>query len=547
MISDGSSPVVPPGTAPAGTPHTQSMQPETRSVSAVTVAGSEVKPPKTPPLDNIVQVPQSGIGGFGQNGILGWTVEGVKAALGAHLAGTFGGTGMLSDAMWSHPVIKKCREERNDFLSKIPRQVTPRRKRDKAARYAADWFKEFRDVIFPDNVLRQWHDDDMQMGQFVSGMDWEERRDGRHRWWLPVHKPWHPSQLQYFYRGIGRSIDGGAFHATTLNKGLLIVEPGLGRWVLGQRAARQPWLHGAVFALGNDFVGDGYNFFDNLAFQERFGIGFMQYFHNVDYQRGQVDRSAVNIQTAGAGAVIPMRVDAKGEKLEWLELLGTTAGGGSQAFDQTENRIKKRICYVYLGQDMTTAGQPGGYKLGVVHQGIEWNKFEESASWFFDARKAITRDPKTRRDIVTWEPCDGVLYEQVSRWVGWYNFGDWDCMPHYWLDATPPEDLAAREEQQSKYASETGTGIARIATALPNLRAAMPEVAPRAWFALANLLPEVSDTPQSTAPAMPTPDAEGVEGVDDSDDASDIDGKAEADAAAVGDVQAEEAVGDKAK
>ena len=138
MISDGSSPVVPPGTAPAGTPHTQSLQPETRSVSAVTVAGSEVKPSKTPPLDNIVQVPQSGIGGFGQNGILGWTVEGVKAALGAHLAGTFGGTGMLSDAMWSHPVIKKCREERNDFLSKIPRQVTPRRKRDKAARYAAD-------------------------------------------------------------------------------------------------------------------------------------------------------------------------------------------------------------------------------------------------------------------------------------------------------------------------------------------------------------------------------------------------------------------------
>lgn len=449
------------------------------------------KPDKNPPEDNIVQVPQ-GHGG-GTLGVLGWTVDGVKAAMASHASGNFGASGVLSDDFWSHPIIRKCRNERNKFLTKIPRMVTERRKRDSQARYCADWFREFRDEIYPDNVLTQWHDDEMQMGQFVSGHDWEERRDGRHRWWIPVHKPWHPSQLQYFYRNVGRSVDGGVFHATTMNKGLLVVEPGMGRWVLGQQAARQPWLLGMVFALGHDFIGDGYNFFDNLAYQERFGIGFMQYFYNADYQKRQAEASARNIQRAGAGAVIPMRIDSKGEKQEYLEMIDTPTGVSNGTFDQTETRILRRICMAYLGQDMTSHGSAGGFKQVVVLNEVLWQLYQDSASWFFDARMEIVRDPETRRDATTWVPCDGVLYNQVSRWVGWYNFGNFDCMPHYWLDATPPEDLEKREEQKSKNASEMGNAINRIGLALPQLVAGVPGVPAQSWFTAAGIIVEEAE------------------------------------------------------
>ncbi len=480
---------------------------EQRGFDPVTPAGTQLKKPdKNPPEDNIVQVPQTHSGGV--LGVLGWTVDGVKAALASHASGVFGGSGVLSDDFWAHPVIRKCRNERNKFLTKIPRETTPRRKHDAQARYCCDWFKEYRTEIYPDEVLTQWHDDELQMGFFINGYDWEERRDGRHRWWIPVHKPWHPSQLQYFYRGVGRSVDGGVFHATTLNKGMLVVEPGMGRWVLGQQAARQPWLLGMVFALGHDFIGDEYNFFDNLAYQERFGIGFMQYFHNVDYQKRQAEATARNVMRAGAGAVIPMRVNSKGEKQEWLEMLGVAAGTGAGAFDQTEARIRRRILMAYLGQDMTSHGQTGGYKQAVVHEGVEWQLYEDSASWFFDARKEIIRDPATRKDITIWVPCDGVIYNQISRWVGWYNFGSFDCMPHYWLNATPPEDLEKREEQKSKNASEMGRAINSIGTALPMLTAAMPNVAPKAWFDAAGVSVEESDAGTNVESKESNADAE---------------------------------------
>lgn len=487
---------------------TKHAQTQTRSLEPVTPAGTPVKsaPRKPDPSDHTSQTPVQP--GISNRGILGWTVDSAKIALASHMGGQFGASGLLSDAFWSHPIIRKCRSERNEVLSKLPRIVSPRRKRDKQAAYAADWFKEYRDAIFPDYVLRQWHDDEMQMGQFISGMDWEERRDGRHRWWLPVHKPWHPSQTQYFYRGVGRSVDGGVFHATTLNKGLLVVEPGMGRWVLGQVAARQPWLQGLVFSLGNDFIGDGYNFFDNLAYQERFGLGFMQYFHRDDYNRPQVNASVGSIQGAGAGAVIPMRLGSDGQKQEYLEMVATASGSGASAFDQTEARILRRICLAYLGQDMTSVGQTGGFAQAKVQGGVRWEKFEESASWFFDARMERERDPETGYERVIWEPCDGVLYNQVSKWVGWYNFGSWDCMPHYYLDASPPAVQAEREERQSKNAVERSRAIQALAAALPQLIAAMPEVQAREWFEQAGVLSQLGDRKPTKKQAKVTAESE---------------------------------------
>ena len=476
-----------------------------RSLDVITPSGKPIEPVKVPPQDQIIQVPNYRTGLLGP---IGWTVDAVRSALASHAGGTFVGTGLLADDFFLHPVFAKCIQERENIFSLMPRMCTAARERDKQARYVRDWFEEIRPEVYSDAILRDIHRDCLQMGFAVVGIDWEERKDGQHRWWLPVLKPWHPALVQYFYRGIGRSVDGGCFNATTLNKGLLTVEPGLGRWMLVQRGLRQPWLKGAVYSLGYDWIGDENNFFDNLAFEERFGLGVMSYYHDETYQRGQVNQSTTNIANMGAAAVIPLRM-RNGQAMEKLELLATS-GSGWQSFDQTEKRILTRTLLYYLGQDLTSIGQPGGLGQAQAseHKNTLWSKYEESCSWFLDGQRVVERDEQTGDEMVRWEPKEGELYKQVSKWIGWFNFRRWDIMPRVWLDATPPDQQQEREVRQSKAVGEKAKTIGALAGAMETLQKVLPEVTPRQWFEASNLLPDqdaIAERQDKKKKQAPTP------------------------------------------
>lgn len=455
-----------------------------RALDAVTPLGDEAKPPKKPPTDTTAQVPAWRT----SLGPIGWSVDNVRAALASHASGVFSATGLLADDFFLHPVIAKCLNERVDGLfNELPRKLTPGRE-NKQGRWVRDWFAEIQSEVYSDAIFKDMCRDELQMGQMILGWDWEERKDGAHRWWLPVLKPWHPSLTQYVYRSIDRSVDGGCFLATSMNKGMLHVEPGLGRWMLAKRGERSPWLHGAVYSLSQDFIGDMQNFLDNLAFEERFGLGLMTYSHDETYQRGQVNQSTAAIANVGAGAVVPLRMRA-GTPLEKLDLVHTS-GAGWEAFEATEMRILRRILMYYLGQDMTSMGQTGGYRQAVVHKGVRWNKHEETAGWFFDGRKTTDEEQPEK---VIWEPHRNTLYNQLSRWIGWFNFRDWDIMPLYWFDATPPDQMAEREEREAKQAKERAGALQALATALPVLQKAFPEKDPYEWFEDCKLLPELTD------------------------------------------------------
>ena len=455
-----------------------------RALDAVTPKGADTKPPKQPPIDNTAQVPAWRT----SLGPIGWSVDNVRSALAAHASGVFSASGLLADDFLLHPVMAKCINERVDgFFNELPREITPGRE-NKQGRWVRDWFAEIQGEIYSDAIFKDACRDELQMGQMLIGMDWEERKDGGRRFWLPVLKPWHPSLIQYTYRGNARSVDGGQFMATSMNKGMLYVEPGLGRWMLAKRGERSPWLHGAVYSLGQDCIGDMQNFLDNLAFEERFGLGLMTYSHDETYQRGQINQSVGNIANVGAGAVIPLRMRA-GTPLEKLDLVHTS-GAGWEAFEATEMRILRRILMFYLGQDMTSHGQSGGYTQAVVHQAVRWNKHEETAGWFFDTRKTV--DPKNPNKVL-WEAHRGQLYNQISRWIGWFNFRDWDIMPMYWWNATPPDQMADREEREAKTAGERASALQTLSTALPALSSAFPEKDPRDWFEDCGLLPELTD------------------------------------------------------
>jgi len=455
-----------------------------RALDAVMPPGAPTKPPKDPPIDTNAQVPAYRT----SLGPIGWSVDSARSALASHAGGVFSASGLMADDFFLHPVIAKCINERIDgFFNELPREITPGRE-NKQGRWVKDWFTEIQGEIYSDAIFKDVAQDELQMGQTVVGIDWEERKDGGHRFWLPRLKPWHPSLTQYVYRNKERSVDGGQYLATSMNKGMLQVEPGLGRWMLAKRRERSPWIHGAVYSLGQDFIGDCQNFLDNLAFEERFGLGLMTYSHDETYQRGQINQSVGNLANVGAGAVIPLRMRA-GTPLEKLDLVHTS-GSGWEAFEATEMRILRRILMFYLGQDMTSMGQTGGYRQAVVHKGVRWNKHEETAGWFFDTKKAVDEEDPNK---VIWVAQRGTLYNQVSRWIGWFNFRDWDIMPMYWFNATPPDQMAEREERDAKRANERAQALGTIASALEPLQKAMPERDPREWFEDCGLLPELTD------------------------------------------------------
>ena len=94
---------------------------------------------------------------------------------------------------------------------------------------------------------------------------------------------------------------------------------------------------------------------------------------------------------------------------------------------------------------------------------------------------------------VLWVAHRNVLYNQLTRWIGWFNFRDWDIMPMYWFNATPPDQMAEREERETKRASERASALKTLSEAIPALKEALPERDPYEWFEDCGLLPELTD------------------------------------------------------
>lgn len=410
----------------------------------------------------------------GVRSVGGWNVDTLNRALLAHVQGQFNGSGVLSDDLVSNPIISHALQVRQEAFTTLPRHVTPARLRDATARKCADFVRECLDDILPDQTLRDMHRHRLLVGQSVVGVDWEVRKDGRDSWWLPRLKPWHPSLTYYVYRHDPKSADGGRFWATTLSHGTVQVEPGLGRWLLLAQSDLAPWMLGLVRALGEVYLGDTYNFRDNLAAQERFAQGIFLFRHPVDWNDQQIGRSVASIQKTGSMGVVPLPF--KENYKTDLELLKTELTGAAQSFDSTEKRTIRRILIALLGQDMTTVGQTGGFAQAAIHNEVLWHKRESDAAAFGDARLSVEDDPETGARNKVWVPVTNCLRRQLLSWIAYFNFGSFDIAPYVWWDATPPEDIEAREERRAKDGQMRAQTLQTLANAIPLLQQVVPDM-----------------------------------------------------------------------
>ena len=160
----------------------------------------------------------------------------------------------------------------------------------------------------------------------------------------------------------------------------------------------------------------------------------------------------------GGGGVLPCMTDSDGKPLVNLEMVKAD-GTGYQTYESTEKRLLNDILLFFLGQNMTSIGQTGGYAQARVHEGILWNKREEDASNFGDARLQARweQEGNRRRLVKEWIPCDGPWRTQITNWIAYFNYGAFDLAPHVWYDATEQEsekeEMNARAERGAKQAS----------------------------------------------------------------------------------------------
>jgi hypothetical protein len=272
--------------------------------------------------------------------------------------------------------IRHCLDVRAQVFTTCPLMVTAAR-RSPEALLCADVVREIFPEVCSRNVMRDAHRFGLQMGFSNTGIDWELRSDGNREWIIPRLKPWDPQLQNYVLLGDNpdRS-DGGCYLATTLSHGQVRVAPTGGRWLQFENGSLRPWLNGYVLTLGETWLGDMYNFRDNLAFQDRFGRGILKLFVPSSMRDEEANALADSIVYGGGGGVVPLQRNADGTDGMDLDLVKAD-GTGHQSFNSTEMRILRRILITYLGQDSMSMGMTGGFKQVQIHKEVLWNKREK--------------------------------------------------------------------------------------------------------------------------------------------------------------------------
>jgi hypothetical protein len=170
--------------------------------------------------------------------------------------------------------------------------------------------------------------------------------------------------------------------------------------------------------------------------------------------------------------VISCPTTADGKRRIDAELLEADATG-YQLFDLTERRLLRRFLISLLGQDMTTVGQTGGFAQASIHNQVLWHKRERDAASFGDARLSVEVDDRGWAHK-RWVPYNNVLRDQLTKWIAYFNFGDFSLAPYIWWDATPPEDRVEKEKVMLEAAVKRGKALQAYANSLEKLNANLP-------------------------------------------------------------------------
>jgi hypothetical protein len=121
---------------------------------------------------------------------------------------------------------------------------------------------------------------------------------------------------------------------------------------------------------------------------------------------------------------------------------------------------------------MTSAGSTGGFAQARIHENGLWRKLEQRGASFGDAALTTTIQPvegSSPKVLRQWQPRDGVLRTQLTKWIALWNFGDMDLAPYIYWDVTAPADVTEQQETAAKGAEAAAKAMQAVATSVKSL------------------------------------------------------------------------------
>lgn len=344
-----------------------------------------------------------------------WTMDDVRSALDNHESGDFSSSAVLVEAMGRDDRIFPALSTRlHAFTSKtggLPFCVEPNEEGDKRRNksIAEDLEEIWWDVV-PESTLARLLRDGVMLGVAVGQV---ERTLVEGRWRprlhaLPAHNlRWDDNKHQWVYR---------------VENGEIVVTPGEDGWFLYTPSGPlDPWMAGAVRALGQAFVMKQFTDRDWARYCERHGMPIIVIREPANSSKEGRAAFYQQMKTLSSSGVIRAPRVGEGEAEGWdFEFLEPTDQAW-KTFEAFLSRLDRAITIVLLGQDGTTQqSNSSGYAQAKVHDRIRGDYLGGDAETLSTALRDQLVKPWGRLNVPNWN-------DRLAPWPKW--------------NVEPPEDL----------------------------------------------------------------------------------------------------------
>jgi hypothetical protein len=344
-----------------------------------------------------------------------WSIEQIRAALYAHMTGTFYASGMLCDSMLGDDRITATLNSR--AAGWLGREVRFKPADDSsAARECLDAWEAWWPRLSGDSAIRELADYSTMMGFGHGQLVWDTEQPGLD--FAPSIRPWHP--IFTFYDWTLRT-----FMAIGQD-GVIPIVPGNGKWLeIAPFGSYRGWIRGAIRPCAEPWTLRHYGFRDMARFGEVHGnptrIGY------VPMVGDPVERSAFEAALVGLGAdaamMIPRGVDLN-DGLGYDYKLVEATSKAWEVHPAQIDRCDMAIVLALLMVNLTTQVEGGSYGAAKAQMDV--------------------RSEGSQLDNQTWKR---TVRSQLARPFAYLNFGDANLAPWTWWDVKGKAEYADNARQ----------------------------------------------------------------------------------------------------
>ena len=290
-----------------------------------------------------------------------WSIDSVRAALDLHERGDFSRSAQLVEAMGRDDRISSCLNTRLFALASSngpefsiqPPEGAGETGDALAKDVSAWWFG-----ALPDATLRQLLSDAVMIGVAFARVEWV--MSGK-RWTIANVERWRPANIRW-------DADGRRFMART-DAEEVAIDPSDPAWLVIAPGGAEPWMCGAVRALGFAFVARQWNWRDWARFNERHGLPLLVIKEPPVTDIAQRDAFFLSLKRMGSQGILRLPQSADGVSGYDASML-EAKDAAHATFEAFRMALDVSIAVLLLGQNLTTEVQGGSLAAATAHNRV---------------------------------------------------------------------------------------------------------------------------------------------------------------------------------